>query len=110
MKTLITSLTAGVVPRIGAPYIAIGREDEIRSLLENLDEVHGLFQSDLKNFIISREFAQTPTLGSDFLTIDSEDLNNTFYVEDDSDKIIGEIYHDISMKRPVPLRGIPAIE
>lgn len=79
-------------------------------LLENLDEVHGLFQSDLKNFIISREFAQTPTLGSDFLTIDSEDLNNTFYVEDDSDKIIGEIYHDMSMKRPVPLRGIPAIE
>ena len=27
LNTLITSLSAGVVPRIGAPYIAIGRKD-----------------------------------------------------------------------------------
>ena len=39
LNTLITSLSAGVVPRIGAPYIAIGREGEISSLLNNLDDV-----------------------------------------------------------------------
>ena len=39
LNTLITSLSAGVVPRIGAPYIAIGREDELGSLLNNLDDV-----------------------------------------------------------------------
>ena len=39
LNTLITSLAAGVVPRIGAPYIAIGREEEIGTLLENLDDV-----------------------------------------------------------------------
>ncbi|MBE6643980.1 MAG: biotin carboxylase [Ruminococcaceae bacterium] len=39
LNTLITSLSAGVVPRIGAPYIAIGRTDEINSLLDNLDMV-----------------------------------------------------------------------
>ena len=39
LNTLLTSLSAGVVPRIGAPYIAIGREEEIGSLLENLDTV-----------------------------------------------------------------------
>lgn len=39
LNTLITSLAAGVVPRIGAPYIAIGREEEIGSLLDNLDDV-----------------------------------------------------------------------
>ena len=39
LNTLITSLSAGVVPRIGAPYIAIGREEEIGTLLNNLDEV-----------------------------------------------------------------------
>ncbi len=39
LNTLITSLAAGVVPRIGAPYIAIGREEEISSLLDNLDDV-----------------------------------------------------------------------
>ncbi len=39
LNTLITSLSAGVVPRIGAPYIAIGREEELTSLLDNLDDV-----------------------------------------------------------------------
>lgn len=39
LNTLISSLTAGVVPRSGAPYIAIGRKEEINSLLDNLDAV-----------------------------------------------------------------------
>lgn len=38
LNTLLSSLTAGVVPRSGAPYIAIGRKDEINSLLDNLDD------------------------------------------------------------------------
>lgn len=39
LNTLIASLGAGVVPRSGAPYIAIGRGDEIAALLENLETV-----------------------------------------------------------------------
>lgn len=39
LNTLLASLTAGVVPRSGAPYIAIGRQEEINSLLDNLDTV-----------------------------------------------------------------------
>ena len=39
LNTLLASLSAGVVPRIGAPYIAIGRGEEINSLLDNLDAV-----------------------------------------------------------------------
>lgn len=39
LTTLLSSLSAGVVPRSGAPYIAIGRGDEINSLLDNLDSV-----------------------------------------------------------------------
>ncbi len=39
LNSLLASLTAGVVPRSGAPYIAIGRTDEIASLLDNLDSV-----------------------------------------------------------------------
>lgn len=38
LNTLISSLAAGVVPRSGAPYIAIGRKEEINSLLDNLDD------------------------------------------------------------------------
>ena len=39
LNTLLSSLAAGVVPRSGAPYIALGRTDEIASLLDNLAEV-----------------------------------------------------------------------
>ena len=39
LNTLLSSLTAGVVPRSGAPYIAIGRRDEINTLLDNLDDI-----------------------------------------------------------------------
>ena len=39
LNTLLSSLAAGVVPRSGAPYIAIGRKEEIGSLLGTLDEV-----------------------------------------------------------------------
>ena len=39
LNTLLSSLSAGVVPRSGAPYIAIGRQDEINSILDGLDAV-----------------------------------------------------------------------
>lgn len=39
LNTLLSSLGAGVVPRVGAPYIAIGRRAEIASLLEGLNAV-----------------------------------------------------------------------
>ncbi|MDF5724248.1 MAG: ATP-binding protein [Rhizonema sp. PD37] len=36
---LINSVGAGVVPRVGLEYIAVGREPELRSLLKNLDDI-----------------------------------------------------------------------
>ena len=39
LGTLLSSLSAGVVPRVGAPYIAIGRTDEIEALTTALDRV-----------------------------------------------------------------------
>ena len=39
LDALLLSLAAGVVPRSGAPYIAIGRNEEIASLVDNLDTV-----------------------------------------------------------------------
>lgn len=39
LGTLMNSLSAGVVPRMGAPYIAIGRNSEIEALLSDLGRV-----------------------------------------------------------------------
>lgn len=40
LNSLLTSISAGVVPRVGAPYIAIGRQDEISALLSDLEHVN----------------------------------------------------------------------
>lgn len=40
LTSLLSSVSAGVVPRSGAPYIAIGREDEINALLSDLELVN----------------------------------------------------------------------
>ena len=40
LNTLLLSVSAGVVPRIGAPYLAIGRKDEIEALLHDLEQVN----------------------------------------------------------------------
>ncbi len=37
---LLSSVAAGVVPRMGAPYIAIGRNEEIEALLSDLEAVN----------------------------------------------------------------------
>lgn len=38
-SALLGSLAAGVVPRIGLEYIAVGRQQEIRALLQDLDNI-----------------------------------------------------------------------
>ena len=40
LNSLLLSVSAGVVPRTGAPYIAIGRRDEIAALLSDLEQVN----------------------------------------------------------------------
>ena len=39
LNSLINSLSAGVVPRSGAPYVAIGRSEEIAAMLSDLEAV-----------------------------------------------------------------------
>lgn len=39
LAALISSLSAGVVPRSGTPYIAIGRDEEIRAMLGDLERI-----------------------------------------------------------------------
>ena len=36
-QTVIGSLKGGVVPRIGLPYITVGRKSEIEALLHDVD-------------------------------------------------------------------------
>ena len=79
LGTLLASLGAGVVPRTGAPYIAIGRSDEIASLLTGLETVAaggatvrfliGRYGSG-KSFLL--QLLRGYALDRDFLTADAD--------------------------------------
>lgn len=79
LSSLLSSLSAGVVPRNGAPYIAIGREDEISALLEDLEKISegegrmrflvGRYGSG-KSFLI--QLLRGYALEKDFVTADAD--------------------------------------
>lgn len=78
--------------------------------IASVDEVHGLFRTNLRNFVLNRTFETMPKLNSDFLQVDADQLNDIFTVQDLEDKIIGQIYFDVTAKRPIPKYGIPRLE
>ena len=79
LNTLLSSLAAGVVPRSGAPYIAIGRKDEINALLSDLEQINEGGGS--MRFIIGRygsgksflmQLIRGYALERDFITADAD--------------------------------------
>ncbi len=79
LNSLLSSVSAGVVPRTGAPYIAIGRTDEIAALLSDLESVNegggsmrfliGRYGSG-KSFLM--QLIRGYALERDFLTADAD--------------------------------------
>ncbi len=79
LGSLLSSVSAGVVPRAGAPYIAIGRRDEIAALLsdlERMDEGGGAMRFLIgrygsgKSFLI--QLIRGYALERDFITADAD--------------------------------------
>ncbi len=79
LTSLLASLSAGVVPRSGAPYIAIGRQAEISALLSDLEQINegggtmrfivGRYGSG-KSFLI--QLVRGYALERDFITADAD--------------------------------------
>jgi len=79
LSSLISSVSAGVVPRAGAPYMAIGRNDEITALLHDLERISegegamrfiiGRYGSG-KSFLI--QLVRGYALERDFITADAD--------------------------------------
>ena len=79
LTSLLASVSAGVVPRAGAPYIAIGRNEEIGALLSDLEEIDAGGGS--MRFIIGRygsgksflmQLMRGYALERDFITADAD--------------------------------------
>lgn len=76
----------------------------------SVDETHGLFRTNLRNFLINRVFRTQPTLSEDFLLVDPEQVNDVFSVTETTDKILGQIWFDVQVKAPISRIAIPRLD
>lgn len=84
--------------------------------VQKYDQAHGLFRSNLSNFLMNRVFNQKPELAKSFLVINPEQVTDVFAVTkaDDgtelTDKIYGQIWFDCTAKLPISRVAIPRLD
>lgn len=79
-------------------------------LVQRTDQVHGLFRTQLRDFLMNRVFDAKPTLTKSFLLVDDEQLNDVFAVTETTDKFTGQIWMDCQVKLPVSRVSIPRLD
>lgn len=74
------------------------------------DSAHGLFRTNMKNFIMSRVFSGLPQLGQEFLLVDSDAVNQVFSVTEYTDKIFGYVKFNATARLPISRVAIPRLD
>lgn len=84
--------------------------------VQKYDQAHGLFRTNLSNFLMHRVFNQKPQLSQSFLVIDPAQVTDVFAVTkaddgtDLTDKIYGQIWFDCTAKLPISRVAIPRLD
>lgn len=78
--------------------------------VQKYDQAHGLFRTNLSNFLMHRVFDQKPELAQSFLVIDPEQVTDVFAVTETTDKIYGQIRMNCTVKLPVSRVAIPRLD
>ncbi len=77
--------------------------------LQSTDEVHGEFRASLQDYLVDRVFQGVPRLSKEFLEVDPAQVNDVFNYTGGDDKILGQIWFDCEVVRPIPKYGVPKI-
>lgn len=74
------------------------------------DSAHGLFRTNMKNFVMSRVFSGLPQLGQEFLLVDPDTVNQVFSVTEYTDKIFGYVKFNATARLPISRVAIPRLD
>lgn len=74
------------------------------------DSAHGLFRTDMKNFVMNRTFSGLPQLGQQFLLVDPDTVNKVFSVTEYTDKIFGYVKFNATARLPISRVAIPRLD
>lgn len=91
-------------------YSVFGYQRPWYEMLSRVNEAHGLFRTQLRNFLMNRRFSGVPELSKEFLLIHPDQINDVFSVTETTDKVFGMLRFDIRHKNAVPRNNVPRIE
>lgn len=74
------------------------------------DNAHGLFRTNMKNFVMHRTFSGLPQLGQQFLLVDPNTVNQVFSVTEYTDKIFGYVKFNATARLPISRVAIPRLD
>jgi hypothetical protein len=74
------------------------------------DGAHGLFRTEMKNFVMHRTFSGLPQLSQQFLLVDPNTVNQVFSVTEYTDKIFGYVKFNATARLPISRVAIPRLD
>ena len=74
------------------------------------DSAHGLFRTEMKNFVMHRTFFGLPQLSKQFLLVDPKAVNQVFSVTEYTDKIFGYVKFNATARLPISRVVIPRLD
>lgn len=74
------------------------------------DSAHGLFRTEMNNFVMHRTFFGLPQLGRQFLLVDPDAVNQVFSVTEYTDKIFGYVKFNATARLPISRVAIPRLD
>lgn len=74
------------------------------------DSAHGLFRTQMKNFVMHRTFSGLPQLGQQFLLVNPGAVNQVFSVTEYTDKIFGYVKFNATARLPISRVAIPRLD
>lgn len=106
----VCPLNLGVTDSVNKANQTFGYQRPWYEYVAKYDSAHGLFRTNMKNFVMSRVFSGLPQLGQQFLLVDPDTVNQVFSVTEYTDKIFGYVKFNATARLPISRVAIPRLD
>lgn len=106
----VCPLNLGVADIVDKANQTFGYQRPWYEYVAKYDSAHGLFRTNMKNFVMSRVFKGLPELGQQFLLVDPDTVNQVFSVTEYTDKIFGYVKFNATARLPISRVAIPRLD
>ena len=106
----VCPLNLGITDTVNKANQTFGYQRPWYEYVAKYDSAHGLFRTNMKNFVMSRVFSGLPELGQQFLLVDPDTVNQVFSVTEYTDKIFGYVKFNATARLPISRVAIPRLD